>query len=325
MRNLVLRFDMRTAPQCPDPVDARYQACIDMACWADEQPIDVVGFSEHHNSTDGFLSSPMMMAMAVATRTRRVPISVSALLVPLHDPIRLAEDIAVLDLVSNGRFAATAGLGYRQSEYLALGSDWQRRGKVFDEKLTVMLKAWRGDAFDYRGTRFQLSPTPLRPAIQLLTIGGNSAPAARRAARFKLAFCPAIDDPTLADIYNAACREQGFEGFVIFPNFPATTLIAEDPEQAWAEIGDYLLYDATAYGAWSHKNRRAYAESFANDMDGLKSEGKYRIVTPEQAVDIIRQTGSLHHAPLCGGVPIDFGWRSLELYANKVAPHLESP
>ena len=255
---IVLQFDMRTAPTCPDSSAERYRACIDMVRWADQQPISVVGFSEHHNSEDGFLSSPLMMAMAAATATQRVAINVSALQLPLHDPIRVAEDIAVLDLLSGGRFSTTLGLGYRESEYELFDVSWQRRGRVFDEKIAVLKQALRGEVFEYRGNPVHVTPAPQSPVEALLCIGGNSAAAARRAARFGLYFAPAIDDPALKDEYQAQCARQGFDGgFVIFPREPCLTLIAEDVAAAWDEVGQYLLYDATAYASWRHPTRRA--------------------------------------------------------------------
>ena len=319
----VIQFDMRRSPDCPDSQEARYGACIDMVRWADQNGITVAGFSEHHNTEDGFLSSPMMMAMAAAQATSNIRLSVSALLLPLHDPIRVAEDIAVLDLVSQGRFMAVAGLGYRESEYQTMGVQWKRRGKVMDEKIQVLLQAWRGESFEHNGVPMTLNPAPARPAQALLSIGGNSAAAARRAARFGLFFAPAIDDPELEVAYNAACEEHGFKhGAVIFPNEPSLTLVSEDPERDWAEYGKYFLYDALAYGQWRHASRRAYAESFASDMTGLRSEGKYCFLTPDEAIERLRNKGSINLSPLCGGMPIDVAWKSLELFASKVIPAL---
>ncbi len=323
MRNIVLRYDMRSAPDCPDAQSDLYRAAIEMAAWADEQPFDVVGLSEHHDTHDGFLSAPLQLAGMMLARTSRVRVSVSALLVPLHDPLRLAEDIAVLDLASNGRLSTTCGLGYREVEYERFNVDWKSRGKVFDEKLAVMVKALSGEAFEYNNGTTKLCPAPTSPVQALLLVGGNSKAAARRAARFHLLFSPAIDDPELEAVYKAACEEEGFTwGMTIYPREPSTTFLSEDPERSWREIGEYLFYDATAYGAWHHPNRRAYAESFATTKDELIAEGKYRIVTPEQACEIIAETGSLHLAPLCGGVPIDAGWKSLKLFEERVAPHL---
>jgi alkanesulfonate monooxygenase SsuD/methylene tetrahydromethanopterin reductase-like flavin-dependent oxidoreductase (luciferase family) len=321
-RNIVLRFDMRRSPDCPESDAHRYRTAIEMASRADGL-VDVVGLSEHHATSDGFLSAPLQLAGMMAARTRKVRISVSALLVPLHDPLRLAEDIALLDLASGGRFSATCGLGYREIEYRSLGADWSRRGRVFDEKLAVLVKALSGERCSWRGQEVCLEPVPESPVQALLTVGGNSAAAARRAARFGLLFCPAIDDPGLADTYREACREFGVAwGATIFPREPATTFISEDPDQAWRDIGEFLLYDATAYGAWRHPDRRAYAESGATDLKGLREEGKYRILTPEQAVAVIDRTGSLHLAPLTGGVPSEVGWSSLRLFEEQVVPAL---
>jgi len=314
---------MRSAPGSPDAARDRYRAAIDMAAWADALSVDVVGLSEHHDTADGFLAAPLTLAAMMVARTRRVRISVSALLVPLHDPLRLAEDIALLDLAAGGRFTATCGLGYRPEEYARFGVDWQRRGAVFDEKLAVLVAALSGESFDYQGGTMRLNPAPVSPLQSLLTVGGNSAAAARRAARFGLLFCPAIDDPALDEEYRAACRDHGVDfGFTLFPRAPATTFISDDPDTAWREIGEYLLYDATAYGAWRHPSRRAYAESFATNMQELMDEGKYRILTPEQALEVIETNGSLHLAPLCGGVPLDAAWRTLRLFEDKVQPHI---
>ncbi len=322
-RNIVLRYDMRSAPDCPDTQGDRYRAAIEMAAWADAQPFDVIGLSEHHDTHDGFLCAPLTLAGMMLARTSRVRVSVSALLVPLHDPLRLAEDIALLDIASGGRFSATCGLGYREVEYARFNIDWKARGTVFDSKLDILVKALTGEEFDYNGGTTRLCPAPNSPVQALLLVGGNSSAAAKRAARFKLLFCPAIDDPELERVYQTACAASGFSwGMTIYPREPSTTFISEDPLRSWREIGEYLFYDATAYGAWQHPTRRAYAESFARTKDELIAEGKYRIVTPEQACNIIAKTGSLHLAPLCGGVPIDDGWKSLRLFEDKVKPHI---
>ena len=319
----VIQFDMRRSPECPDSQEARYRACLDMVRWADENGITVAGFSEHHNTEDGFLSAPMMMAMAAAQATTNIRLSVSALLLPLHDPIRIAEDIAVLDMVSQGRFMAVAGLGYRECEYQSLGVDWKRRGKIMDEKIEVLLQAWRGEYFSHNGVPTILNPVPARPAQALLCIGGNSAAAARRAARYGLFFAPAIDDPELERVYNAACKKHDVSGgAVIFPNEPSLTLISDDPERDWARYGKFFLYDALAYGQWRHASRRAYAESFATDLAGLRAEGQYCFLSPEEAGARIQDKGSINLSPLCGGMPIEVAWNSLALFAKKVIPAL---
>ncbi|PLW68869.1 LLM class flavin-dependent oxidoreductase [Pseudohalioglobus lutimaris] len=321
----VLQFDLRRAPSCPDTPADRTRACLEMVRWADAQGISVAGFSEHHNTSDGFLSAPLMLAMASAACTQRIVLSVSALQLPLHDPLRVAEDIVALDQVSRGRFNLTVGLGYRQCEYQAFGADWQRRGKVFDEKLAILLRALSGEAFAHRGVEVQLTPSLHTPARSIVFVGGNSVAAANRAARFGLYFAPAIDDPALGDAYQAACKGHGFEeGFVIYPREPCLTLIAEDPDKAWKELGEFLLYDAQAYASWAHPSRRAYAESAASTLPALRQEGKYAILSPEQAASRIVEKGSINLSPLCGGIPIDAAWESLQLYSEQVIPRLQA-
>jgi alkanesulfonate monooxygenase SsuD/methylene tetrahydromethanopterin reductase-like flavin-dependent oxidoreductase (luciferase family) len=194
---------------------------------------------------------------------------------------------------------------------------------VFDTKLDILVRALKGEIIYYNGINTRLNPAPVSPVHLLLNIGGNSKPAARRAARLGLFFCPALDETELEETYFAACREYGFRhGYCISPRAPATTFISEDPVQCWKAIGDYLMYDATAYGAWRHPNRRAYAESFACNIEELEREGKYRVLTPEQALQTVLETGSLHLAPLTGGVPLDIAWRSLQLFEDAVQIHL---
>ena len=239
----------------------------------------------------------MMVAL-----TKRIRVSVSALLVPLHDPLRLAEDISLIDQVAQGRFSVTCGLGYREKEYLSFGVDWSQRGKVFDEKLDILIQTLKGEYSLYSEDSTLLNPLPVSKINSLLMIGGNSKAAALRAARLGLFFCPAIDDIKLEKIYKDACRMYGVKhGFIIFPGKPATTFISQDPAEGWKDIGEHLMYDAKAYSMWHHPNRRAYAESFASNVEELKREGKYRILSPEQASGIDKKNRFITSCSAHGG------------------------
>ena len=324
MNQAVLRFDMLRAPFSEVPAGRLYHEAVEMAAWADARRIGLVGFSEHHATPGGFLPAPFPMAAAVAARTRRVRISIAALLVNLYDPLHLAEEIAVLDLLSAGRFSVTLGLGYREIEYRIFGVDWASRGRRLDENLEILLAALRGESFVRHGVEVTLAPQPESSLISLVTMGGNSAAAARRAARSGLVFCPSIDDPQLEDAYREASKRAGHgEAFLVSPNAPATTLIDEDPDRAWAELGPFLLHHAETYGGWSHPNRRAYAVATARTLEGLRKEGKYRILTPEEAARTLVETGSLHLAPLTSGIDPGTGWKTLELFESRVEPLLE--
>ena len=155
-----LRINMTGAPPVPRAQGERYRAAIEMAAFADRHGFSIVNVEEHHCAAIGWLPSPLVMAGLIAGRTARVRIRVSALLITLYDPIRLAEDIAILDLASNGRVSIVAGQGYRPIEYHALDRDWASRGMSSDFILQTLLQAWQGEPFEYRGRMVQISPVP---------------------------------------------------------------------------------------------------------------------------------------------------------------------
>ena len=131
----------------PDPSDGsemsdRYRAALDMVEFLDQRGLNAVQFDEHHVSSTGWSPTPMMSAGMVLARPEHVLCMIGALLLPLHDPIRVAVDLAVLDLVGKGRIVVTMGLGYRPLEYTAMDKEWGRRGKIMDESLDVLLSAF---------------------------------------------------------------------------------------------------------------------------------------------------------------------------------------
>src|SRR5690349_18375772 len=98
----MLRFDMR-APEIGASTADLYSAATDMCEWAENHGALAAVLCEHHGSHDGYLPSPLILASAIAARTKRLPITIAALLLPFYDTVRLAEDMAVLDLISKGR------------------------------------------------------------------------------------------------------------------------------------------------------------------------------------------------------------------------------
>lgn len=324
----VIRFDLRSAATSPVPKTDLYAACLEQARWADEHGLDMLVLSEHHGDRGGYLPSPIVLASSIAAATERIPLMISALLVPLHDPIRLAEDLAVADLVSKGRIGFVTGLGYRPSEYHLVGKDFHRRGKLLDEALEVMLQAWTGEPFEYRGETVQIGPKPYSQPHPMVLIGGSSPAAAKRAARFGLGLFPSAEDHELAEIYRQECEKLGKEpGMVLMPSGPAAVFVSDDPDRTWAEIGEYLLDDAMEYNAHLTPDMRSQAQAVATTVEDLRAEGVYRILTPDECLALADEVGpmgpiTLH--PLCGGVPPEVGWRSLELFADQVLPRLRA-
>jgi alkanesulfonate monooxygenase SsuD/methylene tetrahydromethanopterin reductase-like flavin-dependent oxidoreductase (luciferase family) len=322
----ILRFDMRAPGASPERARELYEAALDMAGWGDARGFDAITLSEHHGTDDGFLPSPIAMAGCMVGRTRRIRIGISALLVPLYDPVKLAEDLAVLDLASGGRVAVTAGLGYRREEYAMFGKDWGGRGKLFDECLEVVLRAWTGESFEWRGRRVRLSPRPLTQPRPPIFVGGMSRTAARRAARFRLPFQPAVNDPELIELYAAECRRRGIDHPLVFPPGSGETIfVSRDPDRTWARIGEHLLYEARSYASWQPERQRSAVHSDATTVDELRAEGRYRVLTPDECLARARERGPLTDFvlfPLCGGTPAELAWESLELYASEVLPRI---
>ena len=135
--NSNLRLNLTGSESDPVLRSARYRAAIDMAAYADRAGFASVNVEEHHVAENGWLPSPLTMAAAIAGRTENCSIGVMALLVALYDPIRLAEDIAVLDLISGGRVSYVIGLGYRPEEFNMFGVPFEKQSP---RKGTVDLK-----------------------------------------------------------------------------------------------------------------------------------------------------------------------------------------
>ena len=172
MTFVALRYDMRTTRGGVDHA-ALYRAAMEQIRWADGLGIDSVVLSEHHVSEEGYLPSPLVMAGAVAAATKRINITIAALVAGLHHPIRLAEDLAVLDHLSDGRLMVVLGIGYRTIEFEVFGADRARRGPLLEELVAVLRQAWTGEPFDFRGTTVVVRPKPLTPGGPMLAVGGS--------------------------------------------------------------------------------------------------------------------------------------------------------
>ncbi len=325
MTRSVLRLDMRAPAFSPAKPGELYAAALEMASYVDENGFDTISVSEHHGIDDGFLSSPIAMAGVLLGRTRRVRVTVSALLATLYEPLRLAEDVAVLDLASGGRFSLTAGMGYRPEEYEMLGRDFAARGKLLDHVVATLLQAWSGEPFEYEGRTVRVTPKLGSPHPPIL-IGGQSKAAARRAARFGLPYQPANNDAEQAALYHAECEKHGAMPMLLPPGDGSMTWVSDDPEKSWAEIGEYLLHDARSYASWQPPSQRSAMHSHALDsVDALRAEGLYAILTPAECIALAKQRGpdgGVVLFPLCGGTPPELAWPSVRLYVEQVLPAL---
>jgi alkanesulfonate monooxygenase SsuD/methylene tetrahydromethanopterin reductase-like flavin-dependent oxidoreductase (luciferase family) len=317
----VVRFDLRRAPVASVSEDAQYAECLEMARWADAHGFAGVAISEHHGVD--FVSAPTALAGLLLGATRRAHVTVNALLVPLHDPIRLAEDVATLDVTSGGRFTFVAGLAYRHEEFHMAGVDRRQRGALVEEYVQVLRRAWSGEPFEWRGRTVVVTPTPVSAPEQLVWLGGSVRRSAERAARLRLPFFTMSVDPVLGDIYREECAKVGYTtGFFVAPRGPLFLHVAEDPERAWATIAPYAVYDVVSYNSWQTGDHDNVAASRATTADELASSGMWQVVTPDECIALARRHGSVVLHPLMGGMPPELGWESLQLVVDKVLPAL---
>ena len=156
---LILRFDFRLKPGSPTTMQELYSTALDMCQWGERNNALTAMFSEHHSSPDGYLPSPIVMAAAAAARTETLTFNVGALLLLMYDPVKLAEDIAVLDHLSGGRIGYTIGLGYREEEYAMFGIDSKQRGKEIEERIRTLRNALSGEPFEWRGRKSSSAKT----------------------------------------------------------------------------------------------------------------------------------------------------------------------
>lgn len=318
-----MRFDMR-APEFGAPKADLYRAAIEMAAWSESRGCVSVQVCEHHRSKDGYLPAPMILASAIAARTTTLPLQVAALIVPLHDPIALAEQMSVLDIVSAGRVAYVCAIGYVPAEYAMFGQTMKGRGKRLEESIDVMQRLWRGEEVEYEGRRAKVTPLPHTPGGPALMIGGGVKATAQRAARLGLGILGMGTDPRLEEYYLEACEAEGVTpGMCINPTdgAPLSVFVAKDPDAAWAKWGPHLLHDAQAYAEWMGDEIDSATKSIAGSVEELRAErGNYQILSVEEAVEAVKTRGVLMTQPLCGGMPIEYAWESLETIVNDVLP-----
>src|SRR5882724_280671 len=328
MLQTMIRFDMRAPFDLPH--EELYPAALEMAAWADRVGIDVVMLSEHHGTEDGYCPAPVVLAAGMAARTERIRLRWAAVLLPLHEPVSVAEQIAVLDQVSGGRSEIVLGAGYVPREFAMFGARLEDRAAVVEERTALIVRALEGEPIERNGVSFRVTPRPVQRPRPPIILGGGVPATARRAARLTDGFYPTVYDADLVALYESECGALGREpGPVINTGGPLFVHVADDPDKAWSVIGPHALHELNAYGRWAaDAASRGMLSPFqaVDDVEAAKQCGLYKVVTPEECVALAAQLEEsetvfvLH--PLMGGLPPSFAWESLELFEKKVLPQL---
>lgn len=192
-----------------------YAELADGACALEEMGFDAFGAAEHHFTYDGFCPAPLVALAALALSTKRIKLVTGALLLPLHDPLRIAEDAATLDRLSGGRLILGLGMGYRPLEFDGLGAEKRTRGARLVEMMEVLRRALSEESFSYHGKHYRydevgVRPRPVqRPHPPLWLCGGTTLKAARRAGGAGVPYWVANSTFEHAEACILAYREAG--------------------------------------------------------------------------------------------------------------------
>jgi alkanesulfonate monooxygenase SsuD/methylene tetrahydromethanopterin reductase-like flavin-dependent oxidoreductase (luciferase family) len=326
MAILTMRHDFRAPSFGPTSLGEIYDAAFEQFVWADAHGFPILVLSEHHGVDDGWMPAPLTIAAAVLAKTRQARVVVSASILPLHDPVRVAEQIAVLDNAFPGRMWIVFGAGYRVEEFEMAGIDHAARGKFLEASVGVVLRALTGQPFEWQGRQVRVTPAAVTDPRNMFFVGGGVAAAARRAARLHLSMFPMNTDQSVRDAYFDEAKKVGFEGgMVLEPTGPTFVHVTDDPEQAWAEIEPYVMYEAQLYASFQTPGQHSTPGVHAETIDDLKRSPQYVVGTPEDVVARLRTVpamGGITFNPLAGGLPPALAWSSLELFAAKVQPYL---
>jgi alkanesulfonate monooxygenase SsuD/methylene tetrahydromethanopterin reductase-like flavin-dependent oxidoreductase (luciferase family) len=156
-----LTTDFRNPPGSGKSSAMAYAEIIELFIWAETLGFGGAYIFEHHFTDDDYISSPMVAATAMAARTKHMRVGPDIAILPLYDPVRVAEDGAVLDLISNGRLDFGVGLGYRPQEYAGYGLDINRKGARANEALQIIRSLWQGETVTFHGKLGRTAPPQL--------------------------------------------------------------------------------------------------------------------------------------------------------------------
>ncbi|MEZ5735522.1 MAG: LLM class flavin-dependent oxidoreductase [Novosphingobium sp.] len=321
---LNLRYDMNSPPFGAKHPEL-YRTAIEQAAWADKLGFSQVFLAEHHGAEDGYCPSSMVQAASIFAVTTKIYVHLSALVVTMHDPLRLAEDLAVLDNISDGRIWLTAGMGYRPHEFEMFGKDISKRLRLMNVALDTLKKAWSGEPFEYEGRMVRVTPPGVQPGGPKIYMGGSTEKSALRAARGGYQYFPG--HPGLWDIYSEERAKHGFPPPEPLVRTAASFLyITDDPERDWPRVAPHVAYATNTYAQWA--TERGTGDTLykaAETVEALKAMPNIKVVTPDECFEWLKtqpaNTGINFHA-LLGGLDPELSWASLLLFEKEVLPRL---
>ncbi len=315
-----LYIDMRNAPAYRRPWPIHYGRWLERIAEAERLGADAVWLTEHHFFDDGYLPQCWTLAAAIAARTTTLRIGTAVSLLPLHSSLELAEQIALVDVISGGRVEPGFGVGYRKPEYVAFGGDFRRRYRIFAERIHELRQFWGEEPAAYR----TVTPEPVQQPVPLW--GGFGGPmGARTAGRLGLGLQSV--DPKLADEYRRGLVAGGHDPSVARMAGQFEFFVADDPDRAWAQIKEHVIYRWNSYNRYMFEGTSRESEP-PHYFDTDRVSDRFVIGTPEHIASVIGQrieglpVTDLYTWSDYPGISDDLIDRHLHLTFARVAPLL---
>jgi alkanesulfonate monooxygenase SsuD/methylene tetrahydromethanopterin reductase-like flavin-dependent oxidoreductase (luciferase family) len=330
--NFGLFYDFRNPTEWKRPYTQIYGEIFEQIRWADQHGFDNVWLSEHHLCEDGYAPSLMPIAAAIAAQTKTIRIGTAILILPLHNPIRVAEDAATVDVISGGRFELGVSVGYKVEENECFGIPKTERGRRTNEALEIIRCLLEGETVNFKGKYYEVSqarlaPLPVQQPRLPIWAGGFTPPGAQRAAKLADGFM-AVGGPSkeLFDSYVTALQALGK---------PTTNLRlaggffwlipAADPEKSWREAAPHVLYQLNLFSEWFEKSGLPLLPHIRDEAH-LRELGILNVVDVDTCIAMIRGFASAvplthyYSFTLPPGLPASWIQPHLELFASKVIP-----
>ena len=324
-------YDFRNPPGSGIETPRLYAEILDQVAWLDGLGLDLVWFTEHHFVDDGYLPSWTPVAGAMAARTARVRFSSDICLLPFTNPVRLAEDLAVLDNLSGGRIELGVGMGYAPHEFRGFGMPLPQRVSRTEEGLEVLRRCFRGDRFSFRGARYQFDDVQIRPGYVQpggppLWLAAMSEAGAQRAARFDCHLLPQGPRDQVLEPWRQAQRAAGRDPAGYRVGIIRGCLVTDDRARDWPAVRAAERYRGELYA-------RFFAE--AGRFQPVERDSRARIPQTWVVGDVDHCVSELGAFIAEHGITDLVTWAvppglrpeamngSLERFAREVAPRLK--
>jgi probable F420-dependent oxidoreductase len=322
--------------------EQEYRETLDLVRLAEAVGFDSVWVSEHHGASDGYLPSLFVLLGAMAAATTTIRLGTGVVLTPLHDPIRLAEDAAVVDQLSGGRLTVGLGLGWREEEFRMLRIPFAERLARHTETVEILRRAWSGERFSFSGEVFDLdrvrvSPPPAQAGGPPIVLGGYVDAALLRVGATADGYITDADDAGFVR-HALTLMEEGARGAGRDPSSLGLVLMqnvwVQEGGDPWATIEAGVVHQWGSYGAWAEGHDTPEHDTLEPWLDDLAEARRATPHgSPEEVLGALRRTvaafgdrpGGLDlvvrlHYP---GMDLDTAARAVELFAERVIPGLK--